>query len=148
MLDDFEANKKLTEVWVVSRDLKPDSSNEEVGKLVSRNLRKGIKYIYFCSEDLPHFQAEVQRLLKNINAVGKIINRVQIVILNRRTYDVLSSNGNIVLYFHDKKRSLLPKCFEEIVFTQIQERGTFWQEHSEDQADKIRYLLEPELTKS
>lgn len=55
---DSEMSKEITEVWVVTPDLKPDSSDEIVGKLVNKNLKAGKKYIFFYPEDLLHAGAE------------------------------------------------------------------------------------------
>lgn len=146
MLDDFEAGKDLTEVWIVSKDLKPDASDEGTGKLVNKNLRKGVKYVFFYPDGLQYFQSEKQRLLRNINATtDKLSRQVRFVCLSQSKYAELAADGNVALYFHDKDRSVTPKCFEEIVFTQVHERGIFWQEHSDDEANRIRYLLGLEL---
>jgi hypothetical protein len=147
-LDDFEATKELAEVWIVSQDLKPDSCDEETGKLVKKNLQKGIKYTYFCPDDLQNVQGERNRLLRNIGVTEKKAkDQVRILQIDRAKYDALFSSGNTVLYFHDVARRLLPKCFEEILLTQMHNRGIFWQEHSTSQADKIRSHLEAEFAK-
>lgn len=146
MLYDFEASTNVSEIWIISRDLKPDCSDEEVGKLINRNLRRGRKYVYFCLDDIPYIQIEMQRLLQNLGTEGtKLRERVRIVPLNRTNYNSLFSNGNLALYFRDENRSLPPKCFEEIIFTQVSERGAFWQEHSEEQAIRMRHWLETAL---
>lgn len=146
MLDDYESGKNLTEVWVVTKDLKPDSTDEETGKLVNRNLKKGVKYVFFFPDSMTHLEAEKNRLLKNVNATAsKLRNQIKFVSLSQNKYAELVTDGNIVLYFHDKNRNLIPKCFEEIVFTQIRERGIFWQEHADDESNRLKYLLELEL---
>lgn len=144
-LYDFEISQKVTEVWVVSKDLKPDSSDEEVGKLINRNLRKNAKYVYFCSANLPHIEAEISRLYKNLRVNdNKIKSRFKVVKVPIDHENIFSS-GNMVFYFNDESRSIPPKCFQEIYFSQLSERGAFWQEHIEDRATQLRYIFEAEL---
>ena len=150
---EIEQAKEITEVWVVTPDLKPDTSDRAVGKIVNKNIKNGKRYVYFYPIDLPHADTEIVRLFKNIGIMEaratKLQDRVKLIPLSREKYNQLSSNGNnIVLYFFDPHRSLLPRCFEEVYFTQVPERAAFWQEHSESKLTEFRHLLEIQLQDS
>ncbi|MBC8491623.1 MAG: hypothetical protein H8D42_03595 [Candidatus Marinimicrobia bacterium] len=145
----IEGSEAVVEIWLVTPDLHPDSSSETTGKLVERLLIKGRNYVYFYPDDLAYKEAEVARLKKNIgitnDTTGKLAERVQLVPLNRNRYPTLFGSGNTILFFRDKERTLPPRCLEEVVLTRVPVRGAFWQEHSEDKARDIKYLLEEEL---
>jgi hypothetical protein len=144
-LYDFELSRKVTEAWIVSKDLKPDAFDEEVGKLIYKNLRNGTNYVYFCSEQIPHLDSEISRLYKNLNANdGKIKNQVKVIKISTQNEDIFS-NGNIALYFHDETKNSTPRCFQEIVFSQLTDKGAFWQEHDGQRANDLKYMLEAEI---
>ena len=149
MLMDFELSKGITEIWIVTSDLKPDSAEETVGKLVYENLRRGRRYIYFYPDDLPYIETETASLLKNIGLMNsqkkKLRKQVTLVPLSRVQHARLFAGGNIVLYYLDEHRSLPPRCFEEVVLTQVPERGVFWQEHAEARSKELRHLLGTEV---
>ena len=52
MVLNIEASKEITEMWVVTPDLKPDSSDQLVGEKVKRNLKNNKRYIYFYPDNL------------------------------------------------------------------------------------------------
>lgn len=144
-----EVSKEVTEVWLVTPDLQPDCAVEPVGRLINRNIKSGKRYVYFYPDDLPHLENEVARLYKNIGALDshshKLKDRITLVPLSRAKHGDLFVRGNIIFYFHDEQRNIPPKCFEEIVLTQVSERGAFWQEHSESKSNYLRHLLEAEI---
>jgi hypothetical protein len=47
MLMQHETAREVTEVWVVSHDLKPDSSNKALGNVVAANIKQGKRYVFF-----------------------------------------------------------------------------------------------------
>lgn len=150
MVMDLETSNGVTEIWLVTPDLKPDASNETTGRLVNKNIKNGKRYIYFFPDNLPHRDAEIARLFKNIGLDGtlaKYRNRVVLVPLSQSEHKDLFDGGNIILYYRDKERFLPPRCFEEVLLTQIPERGAFWQEHAEGKSQEIRHLLETGLQK-
>ena len=57
----------------------------------------------------------------------------------------LFPGGNVVFYFQDEQKGKPPRCFEEIVLTQVSQRGAFWQEHSEGKSNELRHILETDL---
>ena len=144
-----ESAKNLSEIWLVTPDLKPDTTQEAVGKLTNQNLRQGKKYVYFIPDDLPHIESEIDRLYKNTGVADsksqKLKEKMTIVRLDKVKHSSLFHGGNVILYFLDKGKGKTPRCFEEIILTQITERGAFWQEHSEGKSNELRHLLEKEL---
>lgn len=149
MVMNVETSKETTEIWLVTADFKPDSSDKAVGKLINNNINDGKRYVYFYPDDLPHFETEQARLFKNILLEGprfvKYKEKVKLVPLNRSKHSQLFTGGNIIFFYLDEHRSLPPRCFEEIVLTQVSERGSVWQEHSETKANDLRHLLASEL---
>lgn len=147
--DDIEMSKDVTEIWVITPDLKPDSSSESVGRLVNKNLKSGKKYIFFYPDDLPHAEIEAQGLLKNVGITkpdSKLQKNLRLVPISRQKYFSLNVGvGNATLYFRDEHRSLAPKYMEEIVLSQVPERGAFWQEHSEEKSKTVWHILENTL---
>ena len=147
----FENSKEITEVWLITPDLKPDSSDPVTGKLVSQNIKKGKTYTYFYPDDVPHVDMEIARLFQNILADDhsqKLKSKIRLVPLSRTQYSELFARGNIILYFRDQQRNLPPKCLEEIVLTQVADRPILWQEHSETKSKELRHLLETEIQKA
>jgi len=152
MVWDIEASKETTEIWLVTPDLKPDVSDETVGKLVQKNIRSyGKRYVYFYPDDLPHAESETARLLKNIGLTDsdakRLRDKVTLVPLSKSKHGQLFVGGNIILYYRDEHRILMPRCFEEVVLTKFPERGAFWQEHAESKTNELRHLLAAELQK-
>ena len=150
MIMDLETSKEVTEIWLVTPDLKPDSSDEVTGRTVSENLKRGKSYVYFFPDDLPHSQAEIASLLKNIGLTDsrKLRDKVTLIPVSRTQHSHLFAGGNMIFYYSDVHRSLPPRCFEEIVLTQIPKRGYFWQEHAESKSNALRHLLDAELQKA
>jgi hypothetical protein len=150
MMWNIEASKQVTEIWLVTPDLKPDSSDEIAGKIVHRNISNEKRYVYFYPDDLPHIEAETAKLLQNLGLTGihskKLMKRVKLVPLNRARYGELFARANTVLYFRDEHRALSPRCFDEVILTKVSERGLFWQEHNTGKAEELCHLLEVELT--
>lgn len=141
-----ESSREVNEVWFISPDLKPDSSEKATGKLVNKNLKNGKRYVYFYPDDFSQGEIEIKRLLNNIGATSsRLANKVTIIPLTRQKYNHLFDGGNILLLFQDENRSIPPRVFEEIVLAKIPERGAFWQELGEVQAKELRYELLSEL---
>jgi len=147
----LEASKEITEIWLFTPDLKPDVSEDEVGKAVNANIKNGKKYVYFFPDNLPHLKTEINRLYNNIGltepATYKYKNQVNLVPLSYEKYRKLFNGGNIILFFSDEHRSFPPKCFEELILNKIDERALFWQENSEKKAKELRELFGNDLKK-
>jgi hypothetical protein len=142
----IEVSREIEEIWLITPDLKPDASDKEDGELVNRNLKNGKKYIYFFPNDLPDLENEIKRLRHNIGATGsgeKFAKQLTFISLPKNNYGHIFSKGNIVLYFGGKNP--LPRCFEEVILTQVSERGLFWQEHAENKSREIRATLNTAL---
>ena len=146
----IETSKDVVEVWLITPDLEPDSSDLSAGKVVGKNIANGKKYTYFFPHDLQYAETKTARLYNNLGLLNKNkkgAQKVTLVPLNREQYSNLFARANLVLYFRDNERNLMPRCFEEIVFTKISERGMFWQEYPEAKSEEIFYNLENELQK-
>jgi hypothetical protein len=149
-ITDFETSPEITEIWLVTSDLKPDSSDEETGKVVHENIMEGKTYVYFYPDNLYQQQSEIARLRENILRANRahartLLNGITLVALNHVRYERLFYRGNTILFFRDRDRVFPPSCFEEVVLTKVSERGIFWQEHPESIADETKRELELEL---
>lgn len=139
----LETAKEVTEVWVISHNLKPDRSDSEIGKFVNSNLRMGKSYKYFFPNNITN--EEIQLLIKNIGAEdlnkrpGK---KVDFIPLNQDDYqDLFRDKCNILLlFYHDVKA--IPKMFKEVYLTISKERAEFWQAHRESESTKLKKRLD------
>lgn len=138
---DIEASPEVPEVWVVTPDLEPDRSGTPQGRLVSANLKKGKRYVYYYPADLPDEQAQVERLMNNISDTRgrRNVENVRMVPLPREEYGDLFSAGNSMLYFLDAERAQPPQLFKEI--SAISDRAQFWSPRSEQEAIALRNRL-------
>jgi hypothetical protein len=148
MILDVEMRDDTLEIWLVTPDLQPDLSDESTGKLVYNNIKKGKRYVFFYPNNLRHINDEIAQLKLNIgikDTRSKLAQQISLIALDSTKHSDLFSRGNILLCFRDRKRGVPPRCFEEVVLTQITERGSFWQEHSEAKSKEIWHLLEPHI---
>lgn len=150
-LFELEKSESITETWLVTPDLEPDSSSPKIGKLVGRNIGRGMGYVFFHPESLPFAEREYERLYENIG-LGDADPRdrrtkAKVIAVADEAYYQLPGGGNIVLYYSDQRRNRVPRCFQEVVLTKVSTRGAFWQEHSEGKTKEICRLLESELNK-
>lgn len=151
MVLNIEVSKKITEVWVVTPDLKPDSSDKLVGEKVRRNIKNNKRYVYFYPDNLSHKDAAISMLYENIGVIdskGKTGEDVTLVEIDRAKYRELFVHDSTILYFRDRYRSLPPRCFEEVGFSQLENRTLFWQEHSESKSLEFFHFLNSELQNS
>lgn len=150
---DVENSPQITEVWVVTADLKPDSSQPLCGEFVLKNLKQGKRYVYFYPETLAHKDAEIRRLIQNIGlgdrANHEFTSQVSYIPLSDDVLPGIFASGNVVLYFRDSQRATLPRCFQEIIISQVsnrgiqnRDRGILWQEHNEDRTRAYWYPLQ------
>jgi len=149
MVWDLEISESVTEVWLFTPDLKPDISDKSVGKDVNLNIKNGKKYVYFFPENIPHIELEIERLFNNLelNILENITYRehVTLISLSQEKFQYFYGKNNTILFFTDKNRSLPPRCFEELMLTQIKDRAVFWQENTEEKAKEIRNLYTKHL---
>jgi hypothetical protein len=144
MIWEVEMSKETAEVWMYTPDLKPDSTEASIGKAVMKNLRASKNYVYFFPNDLPHRDQEIAKLLKNVGASDRFPfdwkDRIKFVPIENPAMLGLAYE-NTIFYFRDGARLLQPRCFEEIKFTKVASRGTYWQEHSETRAAELQHAL-------
>lgn len=60
-------------------------------------------------------------------------------------FPVHRGTGNVVFFFRGSSKLSGGEAFKEIVFTQVSERGLFWQECREVEADRMYHALCQEL---
>jgi hypothetical protein len=138
---ELEQSASVGEIWLVTPDLEPDLSDRYLAQMTNRNLQRGKHYVEFYYEDLEdaHNKIKAARKMMGISNDSKSLLYIP---LSKDKYQQIAARIN--LYFDDKERIILPRCFEEITFTQIQTVATFWQEPSEAKTRKIWRLLEEE----
>jgi hypothetical protein len=151
MLIEIETSKDTTEVWLITPDLRPDAHDEIAGKVVNKNLKNGKNYVFFYPNDMPFAENEIASLYQNLGLTDatsdKMRKRVTTVSIDRKTNNHLFNKGNVVLYFRDFKRSLNPRCFEELILDHVPQRGAFWQELSDKKVLELKHLLDNEMHK-
>jgi hypothetical protein len=138
-----ELAKSTTEVWIITRDLKPDSSDGTTGRLVRKNIKSGKRYLYFYPEKMPAADGEIARLLANVGLQQNEITKVGFIPLPAASFQEHRWNANIVLYFENQNRAIPPRAYQEVVLSKVPQRGAFWQEHPEEFGKEIRDVLLP-----
>jgi hypothetical protein len=145
-IQEVERSERVQEIWIVTPDLEPDLSHPTTGRLVANNLKNHKRYVYFCPNDIPDFEAAQRQLLANIGAMrSPEASRVDIVPVSPRTRDQVFQRGNIIIFFSEDPEWGTYNAFEEVVFTKVSERGIFWQKHTPAIAAEIRAILKHEL---
>lgn len=151
MLWNVESAADTKEVWLVTPDLKPDISDPIVGEAVGNNLRRGKRYVYFVPDNLSDLSELMARLKENLNVsvpksrLGDLISVVQIDTQEYLT--ALGGSGNIAFYFKTDPMVRRGAAFREIVFTQVANRGVFWQKCSDEEADSLYRFLRGKMAK-
>jgi len=106
----------------------------------------------FFPEDLPHKKAELARLAVNIGVGTKhprMHEKVAFVGVSARYRDRLFlGRKDLTFHFFDPERTLVPRCLEEVVLTQVPERGAYWQNHDEATTRELWHLLQSELERT
>lgn len=146
MIHEVERSAQTQEVWLVTPDLEPDLSRQATGKLVANNLKNRKRYVYFCPSDMRELEIKTRRLMANIGALrAQEASRVTVVPVDPARQGRIFQRGNLIIFFTQDPEWGSYNAFEEVVFTKISERGTFWQEHTPAVAAEIRALLKDEL---
>lgn len=146
MIQEVEKSAQTQEVWLVTPDLEPDLSTPATGRLVALNLRNRKRYVYFCPTDLRELETKTRRLMANIGALrAQEGSRVAIVPVDPARQGRIFQRGNLILFFTGDPEWGTYSAFEEVVFTKISARGTFWQEHTPAVAADLRTALKAEL---
>jgi hypothetical protein len=141
---ELERSEAVVEVWIVSHDLQPDSSDPIIGDLVAENIKRGTRYVFFFPDNFAHKDMELQRLRKNIGILDKPQTQAKVEFVPVPTPHherLFSHKKNTGLYFFDRARATMPKCLEEIHFYQVRDRGSYWQEHDEVNTRELRSIL-------
>lgn len=146
MIYDIEQSRDTAEVWLLTPDLEPDTSDPQVGRIVRQNLRSGKNYVYFYPADLSGIEEKTSLLLKNIaGASTRLISRVTLVPIDRAAHTGLFHRGNSIIFFSDTSAQGGMHAFEEITLTSVPGRGVFWQGHAQTVAESLRRVLNERL---
>lgn len=148
MMWNIETSPTVKEVWLVTPDLKPDVSDTSTGALVGNNIRKGKKYVYFFPDNLNNQRDLVLRLKASLGVDSprlRMVERLATVSVNAATFPMPPGTGNVVFYFKTSSKLGGGAAFREIVFTQVSERGLFWQECNETEAEEMYQMLRQKL---
>lgn len=149
MLWNIEAAPDTKEIWLVTPDFKPDISDPIMGEAVGSNLRRGKRYVYFVPDSLTDLPDLVSRLKANLKAdapKSRLSDLISVVQIDTQQY-VASLGGNIVFYFKTDPMVSRGIAFREIVFTQITDRGIFWQQCSEEEVDSLYHFLREKVVR-
>ena len=148
MIWNIETSSTVKEVWLVTPDLKPDVSEKAVGALVGGNLRKGKRYVYFVPADLDNLPDLALRLEANLG-ISSLKSRQRkllvLVPLDVADFRIIAGMGNVIFFFKTDSKSSRGDAFREIVLTKISERGIFWQECTDAEAESMYQLLRKRL---
>lgn len=148
MIWNIETSPTIKEVWLVTPDLKPDISDAGAGGIVGKNIKSGKRYVYFVPENLPNLPDLAVRLEVNLG-VGLLKprhrNLLAFVQVNAADFPVSPATGNLIFFFKADSKSSRGDAFREIVFTQVSERGIFWQHCDDGEAESIYLRLREKL---
>jgi hypothetical protein len=150
MIWNIETSPMTKEVWLVTPDLKPDISDAVTGNIVGKNIRNGKRYVYFVPDTLHNLSDLVSRLETNIgikSPKSRQRNLLVIVQIDATTspFPVSSATGNLIFFFKADPRSSRGDAFREIVFTQVSDRGRFWQHCADEETESIYQFLRQKL---
>lgn len=142
-LGNLELSKDVSDVWLISLDLRPDIEDRDLMKNVANSLRRGIKMHYFYADG---FVDEPDRLREGIlrNLTGyekdKVIEEglLNITPLKHKKYIHYLADGEIAIYefknSDGRGRNFIG--FDEVVFPN-ERRGSFWQEQLKNKTSAI-----------
>ncbi len=105
MLRTIEASKVITNVWMLTPDLVPDVTDRRVAEVVTTNLRRGVRYVYFVPPEVAVNKEMIDRLHTNLSMAGSELaatkELVSIVPLTceAATFSKLGTGGDCILYF-------------------------------------------------
>lgn len=148
MIWNIETSTAVREVWLVTPDLKPDVSDATTGNLVRKNIKDGKRYVYFVSTNLANLADLVLRLETNVGIrplKSRVRNLLTVVQVDAADFPVSPATGNLIFFFKADSKSSRGDAFREIVFTQVSERGIFWQHCADDEAESIYQFLRERL---
>jgi hypothetical protein len=148
MIWNIETSTTIREVWLVTPDLKPDVSDAITGNLVSKNIKNGKRYVYFVPANLANLADLVLRLETNLGIRPLKLrqrNLLTLVRVDAANFPVSAATGNLIFFFKADSKSSRGDAFREIVFTQVSERGIFWQHCADDEAESIYQFLRERL---
>lgn len=150
MIWNIETSPTTREIWLATPDLKPDVSDVPAGKIVGTNIRNGKRYVYFVPTTLSNLPDLVSRLEANVGlraAKSRQHNLLTIVQVAAADFPspVSPATGNLIFFFTADSRVSRGAAFREIVFTQVSERGRFWQHCADDEAESIYQFLRERL---
>jgi hypothetical protein len=148
MLWNIEQSAATKEIWLATPDLKPDVSDPIMGAVVGNNVRKGKRYTYFVPTSLDDLPDLMARLMINLGIDAnnsRLSDRITAVQVEAPEYSVAFGSGNIIFFFDADPMLSRGSVFREIVLTQVSERGIFWQECTEKEADTFYHLLRQKL---
>lgn len=142
MMWNVETSSDVHEIWLWTPDLRPDATEPDTGRVVAANLDSGKRYVYFIPDDLPHRPETVDRLLHNIAPQKKETAPVTVVDVAEAHRPEGFESANLIIYHHgDGSYSGPAAVFQELRFTALPQRGHFWQEADEHDAEAARRYL-------
>jgi hypothetical protein len=147
MMASLERSPDNRTVWLITHDLEPDLSDKETGAIVRSNLAAGKRYVYFYPAGLKLADEKQRRLRRNVGADGgKLTKNVIFVPVNDGPGAALiSTRGNVILFFKDDPAYGTNLIFEEVVLHKINRRGLLWQECDRDHATTVFDVFRAEL---
>jgi hypothetical protein len=119
-----------------------------VGEVVGENLKRGKLYVYFAPNtlgDLPDLTLRLKANLGVDSARSRSGDRITVIQLDAPDFWMSLGSGNLIFFFNTEPKSSRGISFREIVFTQISERGVFWQECTESEAELLYRFLRQKL---
>jgi hypothetical protein len=148
MLWNIETSVAVKEVWLVSPDLKPDISDPTMGEVVGENLKRGKRYVYFVPPTLDDLPELILRLKVNLGVDSprsRSGDRIRVIQVDAPDFWMSLGSGNLIFFFNADPKSSRGISFREIVFTRVTERGFFWQECTEGDAELLYRFLRGKL---
>ena len=148
MVWNMETSSATKEVWLVTPDLKPDVSEAAVGTMVGKNIRKGKRYVYFVPDDLDNLPDLTRRLEANLGISSMKARQpktLTVVRVGTAGFPIYLGTGNVIFLFKTDSKLSRGDALREIVLTQVSERGIFWQECADKEAESMYQFLRQKL---
>lgn len=137
-LDRLESSDAVKGVWVITKDLEPDISQERVADVVRGNLQRGVMYRFFAHKTCQHERlAKIQEMF-SYEQLGSPDHLLCVEwIEESRTFETFKFHSNTVIYFRDFECSRVLCAFEELEQARLTSKGGVWQPIAQARAAEI-----------
>jgi len=148
-LGEIEASNNVTDVWLISLDLRPDIEEFDLMRSVAKNLSKGRKYHYFYAQDFVEDATKLETgIFSNLSQAEKSAIKksksLSLMPLDHKKYKHYLTGNSVAIYEFQNKNGKGAQIdvigYDEIVLPN-ERRGSLWQRQLDFRAKSILSVL-------